>query len=144
MVLLLQAKLGNGQVNHSMFIGVQAVPLDRDVEGRHATRKPHTCPKVVGLAVGDFLEMAYGRQHGEHGFYQHARVPRAARADLQVRWVIRTPAAVYFPLNSPAISFRPVLWYDRGTPRKARRTGRLACSSRLSFLGLEKGQPHLS
>ncbi len=49
-MLLLQAELSDGRVNHPVRIGVQAMLLDQHVEGRQD--EPRARPKVVGLSLG--------------------------------------------------------------------------------------------
>ncbi len=48
-MVLLQAELGDGQVNHALRVGDQTVPLDQQIEGRQD--ESHPGPKVVGLLV---------------------------------------------------------------------------------------------
>ncbi len=50
MVLLLQAELGDGQMNYARRIWGQAVPLHQDVDRGQAERHPRS--EVIGLTVG--------------------------------------------------------------------------------------------
>jgi hypothetical protein len=84
-MVLLQAELGDGQMNHALPVGDQAVPLDQKIEGRKAKR--HAASEMVGPLMCDLFEMADRRQHRQHCFDQHARIPGTALAHLHIGWI---------------------------------------------------------
>ena len=65
-----------------MFIGLEAIPLDEQVEGGDGERQPRQ--DVIDHPMHDLFEMADQGQHREHGFDQHAVVPGAAPAELGI------------------------------------------------------------
>ena len=84
-MVLLQAELGDGQMNDAVLVEAQAMPLDQYIEGRQD--KGHPGSEIVGLLVSDLFEMTDGREHRQHRFDQHARIPGAALADLHIGWI---------------------------------------------------------
>ena len=87
MVRVLETEFCNGQVNHTMLIRSQAMPLHQNIEGRHNERDPHS--KVICPLMMLVLQMADCRQHRQDRFNQHARVPGAALTDLHVGRIAR-------------------------------------------------------
>lgn len=64
------------------------MPLSNEIEGGSDKRHPH--PKGVGKLVGHFFKMTHQRQHRQqHGFDNHAGVPRAAGTNLHIAGIAR-------------------------------------------------------
>jgi len=63
-------------------MGLQAMPLDQHIEGRHGEREPGV--EIRPHAVPDPLAMAHHGQHGEHRLHQHAVLPLAALTQFEV------------------------------------------------------------
>src|SRR5262249_45382278 len=78
-VSLLKTELSNGQTHHVLVINVQAPP-GQEIEGRHRPGDAGT--EVRPHPMAHFLAMEDGREHRQHGFHQHARVPGATRTDF--------------------------------------------------------------
>ena len=80
-VSLLKTELSNGQTYHVLVINFQAPP-GQEIERGHRPRDagaeggPH--------AMAHFLAMEHRREHRQHRFHQHPRVPGAARTDFHV------------------------------------------------------------
>ena len=66
----------------AIFIGLDAIPLDEQVEHRH--RVSQTALEVSPNPVHHLLEMTNQSQHREHRFDNHARVPLASSANPDV------------------------------------------------------------
>ena len=70
---LLQTKLSHRERHEARRIGLEAMPLDEHIEGRHRERQPRL---KRGLApMHHLLQMADERQHGEHRLRQHSIFP---------------------------------------------------------------------
>src|SRR6266487_2062631 len=78
----LQTKLRHREGHEARRIGLEAMPLDQDIEGGHGEREP--CLKRRPHAVRDPLEMADHGQHGEHRLNKHAVLPFAALTEFEV------------------------------------------------------------
>ena len=63
-VSLLQTKVSNREGHQARRIGLEAMPLDQHIEGRHGEREPGV--EILPHAMHDPLEMANHGQHGEH------------------------------------------------------------------------------
>ena len=81
-ISLLQTKLGHREGHETRRIGLEAMPLDQDIKGRHGERESSL--EIRPHAVHDPLEMADQSQYGEHRLHQHAILPRAALAPCEV------------------------------------------------------------
>ena len=66
----------------SIFIGLDAVPLDEQVEHRHGVSQPAL--EISPNPVHHLLEMTNQGQHGEHRFDNHARIPLASLANPDI------------------------------------------------------------
>jgi len=77
-----QAKPSNRAMGAAVFIEGGAIPLHKDVEQGHGEGQAHG--DVAPGAMGGFLTVADLREHREGGLDEHAVIPGAARADLQV------------------------------------------------------------
>ena len=69
-------------MNAAIFIDLDAVPLDEQVEHRH--RVSQAALEIGPYPVHHLLEMAHQGQHGQHRFDDHAGVPLAPLANLEV------------------------------------------------------------
>src|SRR6266849_5718810 len=81
-VSLLQTKLSDREGYEARRIGLEAMPLDQHIEGRHGEREPGL--KIGPAPMHHLFEMADKRQHGEHGLHQHAVLPLAALTQFEV------------------------------------------------------------
>src|SRR5262245_9974111 len=79
---ILQTKLGNRERYEARRIGLEAMPLDQHIAGRHRERK--TGMEIRPDAVHDLLEMADECQHREHRLDEHPVLPLAARTEFEV------------------------------------------------------------
>jgi hypothetical protein len=80
-VSLLKTELGNGQAYHVLVINVQAPP-GQEIERHHHPGKAGT--EVRPHAMAHFLAMEDRREHRQHRFNQHPRVPGATRTDFHI------------------------------------------------------------
>src|SRR5437879_13666545 len=78
---LLETELGNGQTHHVLVINFQSPP-GQEIESRH--RPCDAGPEVGPHPMADFLAMEDGREHRQHRFDQHPRVPGPTRTDFHV------------------------------------------------------------
>src|SRR5712692_1386702 len=81
-ISILQTKLSNREGYEARRGGVEAMPLDQHVEGRHG--KGQTRLKIRPHAVHDFLEVADERQHREDRLHEHTVLPRATLTQFEV------------------------------------------------------------
>src|SRR6266540_5634888 len=72
-VSILQTKFRNREGHEARRIGLEAMPLDQHIEGRHGERQARL--KIRPAPMHHLLQMADERQHGEHGLHQHALLP---------------------------------------------------------------------
>jgi hypothetical protein len=61
---ILQTKLRDGEGDEARRIGLEAMPPDQHIEGRHSEREPGV--EIRSHAVRDPLKMADYGQHREH------------------------------------------------------------------------------
>jgi len=88
MVLLpLQAKLRDREMDNPFSIDGEAIPLHQDVEQRQREAQPRV-ERGPG-AVAHLFEVTHGREHRQHRFDHHPHVLRAASAQLHVRRITR-------------------------------------------------------
>src|SRR5438552_7704441 len=81
-ISILQTKLSNREGHEARRIGLEALPLDEHVEGRHGECQPGV--KIRPAPMHDLLEVADERQHGEHGLHQPTVLPLAALTEFEV------------------------------------------------------------
>ena len=81
-VSLLQTQLSHREGHEARRMGLEAMPLDQHIEGRHGEREPGVARRLH--AVHDPLEIADHGQHGEHRLHQQAVLPRAALTPCEV------------------------------------------------------------
>ncbi len=66
----------------AIFIDLDAVPLDEQVDHRH--RLSQAAPEIIPNSMHHLLEMAHEGQYGQHRFDNHARDPLAPLANPEV------------------------------------------------------------
>ena len=84
-VSILQTKFSHREGHEARRVGLETMPLDQHIEGRHGERQP-------GFEIGPdpmhrLLEVTDERQHREHRLHQQAVLPRAALTQLEVRGI---------------------------------------------------------
>src|SRR6478672_4706038 len=79
---ILQTKFSYREGHEARRVGLEAVPLDQHIEGRHGERQ--ACLKIRPAPMHHLLQMADQRQHREHGLDEHAVLPLAALTQFQV------------------------------------------------------------
>src|SRR5262252_5359758 len=79
---ILQTKLSDRERHETRRVGLEALPLDEDIEGRHGEGQARL--KRGPAPVHDRFEMADERQHGEHRLDEHTVLPLTALAQFQV------------------------------------------------------------
>src|SRR3989337_1154339 len=82
LVPVLKAERSKREVYTAIFIGLDAVPLDEQVE--HSHRVSQAALEISPNPVHHLLEMAHQGQHGEHCFDDHARIPLAPPANADI------------------------------------------------------------
>ena len=70
---ILQTKLSDRERHETRHVGLEAMPLDEDIEGGHGEREPRL--EIRPAPVHDLFEMADERQHREHRLHQHPVLP---------------------------------------------------------------------
>src|SRR5215471_16207553 len=78
----LQTKSSYREGHEARRVGLEAVPPDQHIEGRHGEGQP--CLKIRPAPVHDLFEVHDQRQHGEHRLHQHAVLPLPARTQFEV------------------------------------------------------------
>src|SRR5437016_14583573 len=78
----LQTKLRDREGHEARRVGLEAMPLDQHIEGRHGERQARL--KIRPTPMHHLLHMADQRQHREHRFYQQTVLPRAALTQFEV------------------------------------------------------------
>src|SRR5712691_1022463 len=79
---ILQTKFSYGEGHEARRIGLEAMPLDQHIEGRHG--ESESCLERRPDPVHDLLAVRNQRQHREHRFHQHAVLPLAALTQFEV------------------------------------------------------------
>ena len=79
---ILQTKLSDRERHETRHVGLEAMPLDEDIEGRYGEGQARL--KIGPAPVHDLFEMADERQHREHRLYQHTVLPLTALTQFQV------------------------------------------------------------
>ena len=82
MLVFLQTELGNGKVDIAVFIGLQSIPLHKQIEGSHSEGQAHA--EVIPYSMRYFLEMTYQSEHGEHHLHPHTLVPLTTLTKLEI------------------------------------------------------------
>src|SRR5215510_4619639 len=66
---ILQTKLSDRERHQTRRVGLEAIPLDEDIEGGHGEGQARL--KIGPAPVHDLFEMANERQHREHRLDEH-------------------------------------------------------------------------
>src|SRR5438445_11457929 len=82
---ILQTKLRYREGHGARRSGLETIPLDQYVEGRHGEGEPGV--KIRPDPVHDLFEMADECQHREHRLDEHTVLPRAALTQFEVGWI---------------------------------------------------------
>src|SRR5213594_2780239 len=83
----LQTKLSHREGHEARRIGLETMPLDQHIEGRHGACQARL---KIGPAAGhDLFAMADERQHREHRLDEHTALPLAPRTQLQIARIAR-------------------------------------------------------
>src|SRR6516164_9800508 len=72
-ISILQTKISDRERHETRHVGLETMPLDEDIEGRHGKREPRL--EIRPAPVHDLFEMADERQHREHCLHQHTVLP---------------------------------------------------------------------
>src|SRR5882762_3569391 len=78
---ILQTKLSHREGHEARRMGLEAMPLDQHVEGRHSEREARL--KIRPAPMHHLFEMADERQHREHGLYEHTVLPLTALTQFE-------------------------------------------------------------
>ena len=81
-VSILQTKLSHRERHEARRVGLEAMPLNQHIEGRHRERQP--CLKIRPDPMHHLLEVTDQRQHREDRFDEHAVLPLAALTQFEV------------------------------------------------------------
>src|SRR5712671_1901413 len=79
---ILQTQLSDRERHKARRVGLEAMPLDQYIEGRHGERQ--ACLKIRPTPMHHLLQMANERQHREYRFYQQAVLPLAPLTEFEV------------------------------------------------------------
>ena len=101
---ILQTKLSNRERHEPRHVGVEAMPLDEDIEGRYGEGQARL--KIDPAPVHDLFEMANERQHRKHRLDEHTVLPLPARTEFEVGG---SPSAAWKPVSLRTI-IRPSTW----------------------------------
>src|SRR5215831_13353435 len=84
---ILQTKLSDRERHETRRVGLEAIPLDEDIEGGHGEGQARL--KIGPAPVHDLFEMANERQHREHRLDEHTVLPLTALTQFQVAGIAR-------------------------------------------------------
>src|SRR5438094_2457965 len=102
-VSFLQTKFSDREGHEARRVGLEAVPLDRQIKGGHGERQ--ACLKRRPAPMHHLLHMADERQHREHRLHQHAALPLAALTHFEIaRIALRGMEAGIAQDNHPPIN----------------------------------------
>src|SRR5467141_2574987 len=79
---ILQTQLSYRERHKARRVGLEAMPLDQYIEGRHGERQ--ACLKIRPAPMHHLLQMADECQHGEHCLHEPTVLPRAALTQCEV------------------------------------------------------------
>src|SRR5262249_59698228 len=82
---ILQTKFSDREGHETRCIGLETMPLDEHIVGRHGERQ--ACLKIRPTPMHHLFQMADQRQHREHRLDEHAVLPHPALTQLQVAGV---------------------------------------------------------
>src|SRR4029077_690128 len=72
-ISLLQTKFSYGEGHETRRVGLEAMPLNQHIEGRHGECQP--CLKIRPAPMHHLFQMADQRQHGEARLHEHPVLP---------------------------------------------------------------------
>src|SRR4029450_5239209 len=78
----LQTKLGNRERHKARRIGLEAIPLDQDIEGGHGEREARL--KIRPAPMHHLFEMADEREHRENRLHEHTVLPLTALTQFEI------------------------------------------------------------
>src|SRR5215471_1368556 len=81
-ISLLQTKVSNRERHEARRGGLETMPLDEDIEGRHSERE--ACLKIPPAPMHHLFHMADQRQHREHRLHQHPVLPLTTLTQFEV------------------------------------------------------------
>ena len=81
-LVFLQTESSNGDMNEAALIGLQPIPLHKQVEGSHSESQAHG--EVLPYPMHYLLEMTHQSEHGEHCLHPHTLVPLTTLAEFEV------------------------------------------------------------
>src|SRR5437660_6060984 len=84
---ILQTKLSYRERYKARRSGLEAMPLDQHIEGRHGERQ--ACLKIRPAPMHHLLQMADQRQHREHRLHEDAILPLPPSTQLEVGGIPR-------------------------------------------------------
>src|SRR5438094_1350274 len=79
---ILQTKLSDRERHETRRVGLEAMPLDEDIEGRHGEGEARL--KIGPAPMHDLFEMANERQHREHRLDEHPVLPLPALTQFEI------------------------------------------------------------
>src|SRR5215831_17034880 len=79
---ILQTKCSDREGHEARRVGLEAMPLDEDMEGSQGEREARL--KIRPAPMHHLFKMADERQHREHRLDQHPVLPLAARTQFEV------------------------------------------------------------
>src|SRR6516165_1264934 len=102
-VSILQTKFSDRERHETRGIGLEAIPLDEDIEGRHGERQARL--KIRPAPMHHLLQMTNERQHREHRLDEHAVLPLSALTQFEIaRIALRGMEAGVAQDNHPPIN----------------------------------------
>src|SRR5262249_50723115 len=82
---ILPTKFSSGEGTEAIRVGLETMPRDQHIEGRHGEREMGL--KIRPAPVHHLLEMAHERQHREHRLHEHTVLPLAALTQFEIRGI---------------------------------------------------------
>src|SRR2546427_2531739 len=82
---ILQTKLSDRERYETRRVGLEAMPLDEDIEGRHGEGQARL--KIGPAPMHGLFEMADERQHREHRLDEHTVLPLPALTQFEIRGI---------------------------------------------------------
>src|SRR5881296_518484 len=86
-ISILQTKFSYREGHEARRVGLEAMPLDQHIEGRHGERQ--ACLKIRPAPMHHLLQMADQRQHREHRLHEDAILPLPPSTQLEVGGIPR-------------------------------------------------------
>src|SRR4029453_9446136 len=81
-ISILQTKFSYGEGHEARRVGLETMPLDQHIEGRHGEREARL--EIRPAPMHHLFHMADERQHREHRLHQHTVLPLATRTQFEV------------------------------------------------------------